>query len=139
MTIIYSYDDTVIYRKFSICLTASSLVNGKNADRNESELKKSAFGDIKNALSTPQVSEGGKTISKAFELPKTECAPEYASSRPVDMYDFMVDKLTFTDEEVNKWAKCINLGWMDTYDDIKPPPPITDFDLSELLMPICSE
>lgn len=115
------------------------MVNGKHADRIESEKKKIALGDIKNAQAAPQVSSDGKTVAKKTEIQNVETPPEYASSRPVDMYDVMVEKLTFSDEMINTWVKSLNIGWTDTYDDIEPPPPLTFCPIEPFMSNSCGE
>lgn len=95
------------------------------------------MGDIKNAPAVPVHSDGKPTVKNVdVDIDKEEFPTEYVSSRPVDVFDSMVEKLTFTDEEVNCWVKMLNIGWSNTYDEIEPPLPEVDYSPLEPYEPI---
>lgn len=102
-------------------------MNGKNADVPKSEKKKHAFGDLKNALiDTPSQSAPKKKVEIQKEnTPDDEYVGiEYASSKDVDFFDAWVEKLTFTDEQVDQWMRnMIKASEMNPYDERELPPP----------------
>lgn len=90
---------------------------------NDNEKKKIAFGDIKNA--PVSVANGEK-----FGVKKSECAKEtvngfdngYASSMPVDYFEAWVDKMTLSDDDIDRWIKVMNdARKANPYDETEPP------------------
>lgn len=96
--------------------------------RSESDKKKVALGDIKNAPIAPSIS-GGKTETKKVDNEKvTEINDdyEYASSRPVDWYEAWIEKRVLPEELINKMARLLTGRHIDPDDVIEPPKPVEE-------------
>ena len=96
--------------------------------RSESDKKKVALGDIKNAP-IAQSTNGGKTEIKKVETEKmTEINDdyEYASSRPVDWYEAWIEKRVLPEELINKMARLLTGRYIDPDEVIEPPKPVDE-------------
>lgn len=109
----------------------TTLLNGKNADRIDFEKKKSALGDIdKNAPNAVglQLANAKKVEIEIKDEEYVDREP--ASSTDVDYHDVWAQKLTLTDEEINRWIDMLNTArTMNPYDETEPPPPMPEEEL----------
>lgn len=115
-------------------ITALTLINAKNSDRNEIEKKKTAFGDIKNA---PQLFGSSEKSGVKKDERVKESVDDYDSGcvslMPVDYFEAQVNKLALSDDEIDLWIKCINASRnASRYDDDIEPPTIYEPELAEL-------
>lgn len=91
--------------------------------RSESDKKKVALGDIKNAPFAPSTN-GGKTETKKVdteEMTEIDDDYEYASSRPVDWFEAWIEKRVLPEELINKMARLLNGSYIDPDEVIEPP------------------
>lgn len=100
----------------------AAIMNGKNTNRNEVDKKKTALGDIKNAQS---LNSGEKLSVKTVHVEASEddSGNEFASSKAVDYHKVWVERVTLTDNEIDRWVTMLNAARnINPYDETKPLP-----------------
>ncbi|XP_055311226.1 uncharacterized protein LOC129573993 [Sitodiplosis mosellana] len=104
-------------------INAATFMPAKTMDaRSESDKKKVALGDIKNAPAAP--TSGGKTTTKKVETEKMAESNddyEYASSRPVDWFPIWIEAAALSDDLINKMARQLTGRDIDPNEEIEPP------------------
>lgn len=110
-------------------ITSGAQLTGKSVNRNDTDTKKSALGDIKNAQTAGEQELSVKKVQ--IEIIDEENENEFASSEDVDYHLVWAEKYALSDDEINSWITMLNIARnMNPNEETEPPPPIPEEEIT---------